>query len=108
MRVTKIYREIKLKQAAWMAPYIQLKFCRVFIQANEQRSKTMENFRRRIWVDLMCGFEIDRMHRFVADPAYLLHKMFDGELAAINSTKSKFKLNRLLYVDLSKQLMYDF
>ena len=47
----------------------------------------------------------------VADPAYISHKIFSGDLVAVHSTTSKLKLNRTVYVavlGLSKQLMYDF
>ena len=53
------------------------------------------------------------MRRLVADPAYISHKIFSGDLVAIHSTKSKLKLNRPIYVgqsvlENSKLLMYDF
>ena len=53
------------------------------------------------------------MHKLVTNPAYISHKIFSRDLAAIHSTKSKLKLNRTVYVgqavlDLSKHLMYDF
>ena len=64
-------------------------------------------------MDLVRASENDEMRRLVADPAYLLHKIFNGNLVAIHSTKSKLKLNRLIYVgqpvlDNSKLLMYYF
>ena len=73
----------------------------------------MENLRKRIRVDLVRASENDRMRRLVADPAYLSHRIFDGDLVAIHSTKSKLKLNRPIYIgqpvlDNSKLLMYDF
>jgi hypothetical protein len=54
-----------------------------------------------------------RMRRLVADPAYISHKIFSEDLAAIHSVKSKLKLNRPIYVgqavlDLSKHRMYNF
>jgi hypothetical protein len=125
MRVTKIHRAIKFRQEQWMAPYIQLNTelrkkatsdfekdyfklmnCSVF-------GKTMENLRKRIRVDLVRVSETDRMRRLVADPAYISHKIFDGDLVAIHSLKSKLKLNRpgytgLTVLDGSKRLMYDF
>jgi len=38
------------------------------------------------------------MRRLVADPAYLLHKIFNGDLVAIHITRSKLKLNRPIHV----------
>ena len=73
----------------------------------------MENLRNRIRVDLVSSSQEDRLHKLVADPAYISHKIFSGDLVAIHSSKSKLKLNCPVYVgqavlDLSKHLMYDF
>jgi len=73
----------------------------------------MENLCKRIRLDLVIASENDRMRRLVADPAYLLHRIFDGDLVAVQSTKSKLKLNRPIYIgqpvfDNPKHLMYDF
>ena len=73
----------------------------------------MGNLHQRIRVYLVRGGEKYRMRHLVADPAYLSHKIFNGELVAIHSTKSSFKLNSPIYVkqsvlDLSKHLMYNF
>ena len=125
MQVTKIHRVLKFRQEAWMAPYIQLntdlrskatsEFEKDFFKLmnNSVFGKTMENLRKRIRVDLVRASENDRMRRLVADPAYLSHRIFDGDLVAIHSTKSKLKLNRPIYIgqavlDNSKLLMYDF
>ena len=125
MQVTKIHQALKFRQEAWVAPYIHLntdlrakatsEFEKDFFKLmnNSVYGKTMENLRKRIRVDLIRALENDRMRRLVADPAYLLHKIFNGNLVAIHSTKSKLKLNRLIYVgqpvlDNSKLLMYDF
>ena len=125
MQVTKIHRGLKFRQEAWMAPYIQLnanlrakatsEFEKDFFKLmnNSVYGKTTENLRKRIRVDLVRASENDRMRRLVADPAYLSHKIFNGDLVAIHSTKSKLKLSRPIYVgqpilDNSKLLMYDF
>jgi len=80
---------------------------------NSVFGKTIKNLRKRIRVDLVRVSENDRMRRLVADPAYLSHRIFDGDLVAIHSTKSKLKLNQPIYIgqpvfDNSKLLMYDF
>jgi len=125
MQVTKIHRALKFRQKAWMAPYIQLntdlraKATSEFendvfkLMNNSVYGKTMENLRKRIRVDLVRASENDRMRRLVADPAYLSHKIFNADLVAIQSTKSKLKLNRPIYVgqsvlENSKLLTYDF
>ena len=109
MRATKIHRAIKFRQEAWMAPYTQLntslraKAASGFekdlfkLMNNSVFGKTMENLRKRIRVDLVRVSENDRMRRLVADPAYLSHRIFDGDLVAIHSTKSKLTLNRPIY-----------
>jgi len=105
-----------------MAPYIQLntdlrakatlEFDKDFFKLinNSMFGKTMENLRKRIRVDLVRASENEMMRRLVA---YLSHKIFNGDLVAIHSTKSKLKQNRPIYVgqpvlDNSKLLMYDF
>ena len=65
---------------------------------NSVYGKTMGNLRKRIRVDLVIASENDRMRQLVADPAYLSHKIYNGDLVAIHSTKSKLKLNRPIYV----------
>jgi hypothetical protein len=125
LKVTNIYRAVKFRQEAWMAPYIQLntalraqassEFEKDFLKLmnNSVFGKTMENLRKRIRADLVHGEENDRMRRLVADPAYISHKIFSDDLAAVHSVKSTLKPNRLIYVgqavlDISKYRMYDF
>jgi hypothetical protein len=125
LKVTKIHRAVRFQQEAWMAPYIQLnitlrakassEFEKDFFKLmnNSVFGKTMENLRKRIRVDVVRGDENNRMRRLVADPAYILHKIFSGDLAAVHSVKSTLKLNRPIYVgqailDISKYRMYDF
>jgi hypothetical protein len=125
LRVTKIHRAVRFRQEAWMAPYIQLnttlrakassEFEKDFFKLmnNSVFGKTMENLRKRIRVDLVRGDETDKMRRLVADPAYISHKIFNDDLAAVHSVKSTLKLNRPIYVgqailDISKYRMYDF
>jgi len=110
LRVTAIHRVVKFRQEAWMAPYIQLNtesrakaesdFEKDFFKLmnNSVFGKTTENLRKRIRVDLVRASENDRMRRLVVDPAYLSHRIFDGDLVAIYSTKSKLKLNRPIYI----------
>ena len=65
---------------------------------NAAYGKTMETLRKRIRVDLVSSSQEDRLRKLVADPAYISHKIFSGDLVAILSTKSKLKLNRPVYV----------
>ena len=64
---------------------------------NSVIGKTMENLRKRIRVELVRSCEIDRMYRLIADPVYISHKIFDRDLVAIHSTKSKLLPNRPIY-----------
>jgi hypothetical protein len=72
----------------------------------------MENVRKRIRVDL-CYDGTDKLRKLIADPAFITHKLFDNDLTAIHSTKSKLTLNKPIYtgmtiLDLSKLFMNDF
>jgi DNA-binding transcriptional regulator YbjK len=78
--VTKIHRAVKFRQEAWMAPYTQLntdlrakalsEFERDFFELmnNSVFGKTMENLRKRIWVDLVRGDEVEKMRRLSCRP----------------------------------------
>ena len=82
----------------------------LFKLTNAVFGKMMENHCKRIIVNLVRGCEIGRMRRLVAVSVYLSHKIFDGKLVAIHSTKIKLNLNRTIYVshgvfNLSKYFM---
>lgn len=126
MKVTKIHRVLEFQQSAWMAPYINLNtklrakatsdFEKNFFKLmnNSVFGKTMENLRKRIRVDLVRQEgEEERLRRLIADPAFISRTIFDGNLVAVHSAKSRLKLHRPIYagmaiLDLSKHLMYDF
>jgi hypothetical protein len=120
LKVTEIHGAVKFRQEAWMAPYIlkaktSSEFEKDFFRFmnNSVSGKTMENLRKRIRVDLVRGYESDKMHRLVADPACISHRVFGEDLAAIHSVKSKLKLNQPIYIvqtvlDISKYRIYDF
>jgi hypothetical protein len=125
LKVTKIHRAVRLRQEAWMAPYIQLnttrraqassEFEKDFFELmnNSVFGKTSENLRKRIRVDLVRAQESDRLRRLIANPAYLSHKIFTGGLVVVHSVKTTLKLNWPIYVgqavlNLPKHWMYGF
>ena len=71
----------------------------------------MENLRKRINVRFLNN-EKDFL-KYTSRPAYVTHKLFNKNLAAIHEIKPVLILNKLIYVgftvlDLSKWLMYNF
>ena len=73
--------------------------------------KTMENLRKRINVRLVNKAE--DFLKYTSKPAYITHKMFGKDYAAIHEIKPVLILNKPMYVgftvlDLSKWKMYDF
>ena len=100
MRVSKIHRALKFNQEAWMTPYINMNTqLRAKATSNFEKDyfklannsvfgKTLENLRKRIKVDLVSSSQEDKLRKMVADPAYISHKIFSGDLVAIHSVKS--------------------
>ena len=78
---------------------------------NSVFSKTMENLRKRINVELINN---DKDYvRCISKPAFVSQKIFSKNLVAIHKIKSVLVLNKPIYVgfsisELSKLLMYDF
>ena len=75
--------------------------------------KTMENLRKRVNVELVCGDEIDKQLSSVAYPGYISHRIFNKDLIGIHRVKTKLTPNRPIYVGtcvlgLSKLSLYDF
>jgi ribosome-binding factor A len=126
LNVTKIYRVLQFTQGTWMKPYIDFntnlrtKTSNAFekdffkLMNNSVYGKTMENLRKRVRIDLVTNLDVsNKLRKLIADPAFVSHKLFDNNLAAIHRTKAKLTLNKPIYVgmailDLSKLLMYDF
>ena len=73
--------------------------------------KTMENLRKRINLRLVNNAE--DFLKYTSKPAYITHKIFSKDYAAIHEIKPVLILSKPIYVgftvlDLSKQKMYDF
>ena len=78
---------------------------------NSVYGKTIENLRKRSHVRLVNN-EKDFL-KYTSRPAYVTHKLFDKDDAAIHEIKPVFVLNKPIYVgftvlDLSKWMMYEF
>ena len=73
----------------------------------------MEIVRKWVNVNLVRGYEENRIRKLIARPLFARFNIFENDLAATQMHKSKLVLNRPVYVgmsilDLSKHLMYDF
>jgi hypothetical protein len=126
LKVTKIHRVLQFTQGAWMKSYIDFNtnlraktnnaFEKDFFKLmnNAVFGKTLENLRKRERIDLVTGLDdSNKLRKLIADPAFVSHKLFDNNLAAIHSITKTLKLNRPISVgmavlDLSKLLMYNF
>jgi hypothetical protein len=125
MRLKKIHRALRFEQSPWMEPYIRMntelrkKATTDFekdlykLMNNSVFGKTMENLRQRVDVNLVRASEENKLRRLIASPSFARANIFDNDLAAIQTHKSRLVLNRPIYVgmsilDLSKHLMYDF
>ena len=81
------------------------------LMINSVYGKTMENLRKRINVRLMINAK--DFLKYTSRPAYVTHKLFDKNYAAIHEIKPVLMLNKPIYVgfsvlELSKWMMYDF
>ena len=123
MKLTKIHRVLKFERSDWTKKYIDFNtkkrmngandFEKDFfkLMINSVYGKTMENFKKRINVRLVNN-EKDFL-KYTSRPAYITHKLFGKDNAAIHEIKPVLKLNKPIYIgitvlDLSKQKMYDF
>ena len=73
--------------------------------------KTMENLRNRFDVKLVSN-KRDYL-KWTSKPSYMLHNIFDNDVATIRKNKVTLMLNRPAYIgmcilELSKVLMYEF
>ena len=72
---------------------------------------TMANLRNRIDVKLVSNKKI--YLKWICEPSYMSHKIFDNDLVAIRKKKVTLTLNKPAYIamsilELSKILMYEF
>ena len=122
MKLIKIHRMLKFKQSNWMKKYIGFNTQKrnntannfekdLFkLMINSVYGKTIENLRKRINVRLLNN--VKDFLKYTSRPAYVTHKLFDKDYAAIHEIKPVLVLNKTIYVgftvlDLSKWSMYD-
>ena len=122
MKLTKIHRVLQFKQSNWMKKYIDFntkkRMCATNdfennffkLMINSVYGKTMENLRKRINVRFVNNKK--DFLKYTSRPAYVTHRLFNKNFAAIHEIKPVLILNKPIYVgftvlDLSKWLMYD-
>ena len=119
----KVHRVIQFNQKAWLKPYIDMNteyrknakndlekdFFK--LMNNAVFGKTTENVRK--YRDIKLVTTDKRRNRLVSEPNYHTTKWFSENLLAIEMKKTKVKMNKPIYVELSileisKTLMYKF
>ena len=123
MKLAKIHRLLKFKQSDWMKKYIDFNTEKRVNAANDfekdffklmidsVHGKTMANLRKRINVRLANNEK--GFLKYTSRPAYITHKTFGKDYAAIHEIKPVLILNKPIYIgftvlDLCKWKMYDF
>ena len=123
IKLIKIHRILKFKQSNWMKKYIDFNtekkknaandFEKDFfkLMINSVYAKAMENLGKRINVRLVNNK--NDFLKYTSRPAYVTHKLFDEDYAAIHEIKPVLILNKPIYVgfivlDLIKWMMYSF
>ena len=123
IKLTKIHRVLKFQKSDWMKRYIDFNTKKrmsvtndfekdIFkLTINSVYGKTMENLRKRINVRFVNNKK--EFLKYTSKPAYLTHKLFNKNFAAIHEVKKVLVLNKPIYVgftvlDLSKWVVYDF
>ena len=103
MKLMRIHRVLKFKQSDWMEKYIDFNtekrknaandFEKDFFKLviNSVDGKTMENLRKRVNVRFVNN-EKDFL-KYTSRPAYVTHKLFDKDYAAIHEIKPVLMLN---------------
>ena len=114
MKLKKIHRILEFNEAPWMEPYIRMNtefrkksksaFEKDFykLMNNSVFGKTMENLRKRVDIKVVrtCGNpkEKEQIRKIIAKPNYDRAVIFSEELSALHSHKTRFELNKPVYV----------
>ena len=123
MKSTKIHRVLVFQQNPWLKSYIDFNTEKRKHAANDFEKnfyklinnavfgKTMEILKKRVNVKLVN--DKTKLSKLTAFPSFDYFRIFFEDLAVVNMKKTKFYLNRPIYVgiailDLSKVLMYQF
>ena len=108
INLTKIHRALQFKQPNWMNKYIDFNtkkrtcatndFEKDFfkLMINSVYGKTMENLRKRINVRFVNNKK--DFLKYTSRPAYVTHKLFNKNFAAIHEIKPALILNKPIYV----------
>ena len=111
MKLTKVHRILKLKQSHWLKKYIDFNrdkrknaansFEKDFLKLmnNSVFGKTMENFQKRINVELINNAK-DYI-RYVSRPHFFSQKIFSKNFLAVHKIKPVLILNKPIYVGFS-------
>ena len=123
LKVKKIHRVIEFNQKAWLKPHIDMNtelrkvadndFEKDFykLMNNAVFGKTMENIRKHR--DIKLGTTDKKRSKLVSEPNYHTVNLISEDLSIIEMKKTKVKMNKSIYLDLStldisKILMYEF
>ena len=113
----KVHRVIQLNQEAWLKPYKTIQagnnFEKDFFKLidNSVFGKTIENVRKHRDIKLLTADR--RRNQLVSEPNCHTTKWFLEDLLAIETKKTKVKMNKPVYLglsilEISKTLMYEF
>ena len=122
LKLKKVYRIIEFSQKAWLRPYIDMntelrKLAKddfekdLFkLMNNAVFGKTMENIRKHRDIKLVTT---DKRNKLVSEPNYPTINYISEDLSIIEMNKTKVKMNKPIYLglsklDISKILMYEF
>ena len=126
LKITKIHRDIKFEESAWLKEYINLN-PKLRIEARQSGNsfevdffklmnnsvfgKTLENIRNRVDIRLLSMDKVAQ--KLDAKPTYDRCTIFNENLIAVHMKRTKLYFNKPVYLgmsilDLSKSLMYDF
>ena len=119
LMLKKVHQVIQFNQKAWLKPNTRLRteakndFEKDFFKLmnNSDFGKTMENVK--IHRDIKLVTTDKRRNQLASEPNYHTTKYFSENLIAIETEKTKVKMNKPIYLgmsilDISKTLMYEF
>ena len=123
MKLSKIHRILKFKQCDWLKKFVDFnidkrkiaanKFEEIFFKLKIKKvfSKTMENLRKRINVELINNAK-DHV-KYVSRPTFVPQKIISKNFVVLRRIKPVLTLNNPIYVgfsilELSNLLMYEF